>query len=86
MSNSQDTRDEVLLFIVISIAIGLIIGGFWWANRKKLTNDNRVGISSPQTEKFVTDIALNTYNFAQVKNVPSGLFNFWIRMRHIFYC
>lgn len=67
MSNSQDTRDEVLLFIVISIAIGLIIGGFWWANRKKLTNDNRVGISSPQTEKFVTDIALNTYNFAQVK-------------------
>lgn len=86
MSNSQDTRDEVLLFIVISIAIGLIIGVFWWANRKKLINDNRVGILSPQTEKFVTDIALNTYNFARVKNVPSGIFNYggstsWVPIR-----
>lgn len=76
MSKSKDTQEEVLLFIVISIAVGLIVGGFWWASRKKIGNIDLIGDLSLQTETSVAQDGSRTYNFSQVKNVPSGLFNY----------
>lgn len=77
MSKSQDRQEEVLLFIVISIAIGLIVGGFWWAHsRKSILSSRRVNDSSLQTERTVTKATYTTHNFTQVKNIPSGLFNY----------
>ena len=74
MSRSQETREQFLLFLLISIAVGLIIGGFWWASEKSI--DSITSGSYLKTKKNSNRPANRAYNFAQVQNVPSGIFNY----------
>ena len=74
MSRSQETQEQSLLFLLILVAIGLIMGGFWWASENGIDNVNRG--SYVKTKKTTNRPANRAYNFAQVQNVPSGIFNY----------
>ncbi len=87
MSRSQETQEQLLLFFLISLSLGLIIGGFWWANGKRIEGitDRLEQKNRNSSSKKIVDRA---HNFAQVKNVPSGIFNYggsttWAPLRKI---
>ena len=74
MFKSQETQEKLLLILLISISVGTIIGGFWWASRESIhTIVNR---SSQLSNNSTNRISKKIHNFAQVQNVPSGIFNY----------
>ena len=86
MSRSQETQEQSLLFLLILIAIGLIIGGFWWASENSI--DRVTSGSYLKTKKSTNRLPHRAYNFAQVQNVPSGIFNYggsttWAPIRNV---
>lgn len=86
MSRRQETHEQFLLFLLISIAVGLIVGGFWWAGEKSI--DNVTSGSYLKTKKNSNRPANRVYSSAQVQNVPSGIFNYggsttWAPIRKI---
>ena len=86
MSRSQETQEQFLLFLLISIAVGFIVGGFWWASETSI--DNVTSWSYLKTKKNINKSENRAYNFAQVQNVPSGIFNYggsttWAPIRNV---
>ena len=74
MSRSQETQEQFLLFLLVSIALGLIIGGFWWASERSI--DSITSGSYLKTKRNSNRPGNRAHDFAQVQNVPSGIFNY----------
>ena len=89
MSKRQHTQEQFLLYVLLSIAAGLIAGGFWWASEQSLDSLNYRSYQTNQNKKKTSQqFPHRAYNFAQVENVPSGVFNYggsttWAPVRKI---
>ena len=74
MSTSQEVQEKALLAMLLSITVGLIVGGFWWASGGSI--NSFFNSSSQQSQKSNNKISTNTYKFSQVRDIPSGVFNY----------
>ena len=74
MSASPETREKTLLGVLLSITIGLIFAGFWWASEIKI--ESLIKSSSQPSQNNPPKKPKVTYNFAQVTDIPSGVFNY----------
>ena len=68
-------NDAPALIVSLLVTLGLIGGGLWWlTHRSSGKLDNPLGNSSPESSSIAAQPSANT--FANVQNVPSGLFNY----------
>jgi len=79
MSQKNETTVLVLAFLITAALLG---GGFWWFTRKPGFDGGRNG----QNQSERSQLAQKIETFAQVQNVPTGLFNYggstvWVTVR-----
>ena len=68
-------NDAPALIVSLLVTLGLIGGGLWWlTHRSSGKLDNSLSNSSPESSSIAAQPSANT--FANVQNVPSGLFNY----------
>ena len=68
-------NDAPALIVSLLVTLGLIGGGLWWlTHRSNGKLDNPLSNSSPESSSIAVQTSANT--FANVQNVPSGLFNY----------
>lgn len=87
MLRSQKAWEQFLLFLLISMAVGLIIGGFWWAEEQNVDSFNS-RLRKENNQKTSRQTTQRAYKFAEVENVPSGVFSYggsttWAPLRKI---
>lgn len=79
---SSQKNETAVLMSALLITAGLLAGGFWWLTRKSAADFNRGVGSDPNSSLSTRSTGLpspqqaNTSNFASVKDVPTGLFNY----------
>lgn len=79
MSQKNETT---VLVLALLITVGLVGAGVWWFTRKPGFDAGRIG----QNQSERSQPAKSVDNFAQVQNVPKGVFNYggstvWVTVR-----
>lgn len=74
MSRHQQVKEQFILGLLISISVGAIIGGFWWASGGN--GSNLISRLSQQVSKSTKKSLKKAYRFIDVDNVPSGVFHY----------
>jgi phosphate transport system substrate-binding protein len=72
MSQQHKTNETAVLALTLVITLGLVGGVFWWLANTSGINVGDVSRNESKPEKQTTD----RETFAQVSNVPSGLFSY----------